>query len=177
MAGVAARLLNQAKGLQPLGLISGCTRNRDDVREVLESFGVRTFLRLSRNPLTRPISLIKAMIHTTRAWWHIRQRGFGDFIEHFQVHGIHIGDMIYDSFIRYDHTYQAPHPSSARCCWMRSGLFLVRIPAQKASSTIRDYERIGVRHFRGVPDADSRVARGAHLVCQLLRIRKNVLGL
>jgi hypothetical protein len=114
MAGVAARLLNQAKGLQPLGLISGCTKNRDDVREVLESFGVRTFLRLSRNPLTRPISLIKAMIHTTRAWWHIRQRGFEDFIEHFQVHGIHIGDMIYDSFIRYDHTYQAPHHAASK---------------------------------------------------------------
>lgn len=114
MAGIAARLLNQAKGLQPLGLISACTRNRDDVREVLESFGVRTFLRLSRNPLTRPISLIKAMVHTARAWWHIRQRGFEDFIEHFQVHGIHMGDMIYDSFIRYDHTYQAPHNAASK---------------------------------------------------------------
>lgn len=114
MAGVAARLLNQARGMQPLGLISACTRNRDDVREVLESFGVRTFLRLSRNPLTRPISLIKAKIQTGRAMKHIRHHGFEDFIEHFQVNGIHVGDMVYDSFIRYDYTYMDPMDAEAK---------------------------------------------------------------
>ncbi len=114
MSGIAARLLNDARGLQPLGLISACTRNRNDVREVLESFGVRTFLRLSRNPLTRPISLIKAKIHAGRALRHIRQHGFEDFIEHFQVRDVHVGDMIYDSFIRYDHTYKDPKANEAK---------------------------------------------------------------
>ena len=128
LAGVAARLMNQEHGLQPVVLLSPSTKNHADVRTVLESFGIRHFIRLSRNPLARPLALCRAMVDVRRAGRMIAVEGFEAFIQNFQVNGVHLGDLLYDSLIRYHHTYRQPEgdPRKLRRT-LRNGLWLFHV--------------------------------------------------
>ncbi len=108
IAGIAARMFHDQKFVTPIGVLSPSTKRHADVRSVFESFGIQRFLRISRNPITHPWALIKSLWLTARAWMMIRSQGFEAFIEHFTVSGVHLGDLIYDSLIRYQHSYRDP---------------------------------------------------------------------
>lgn len=125
LAGVAARLMNEDSGLQPVALLSPSTKQHADVRAVLESFGIRQCVRLSRNPLSRPLTLLKAMRDARRANRVIAEEGFEAFIQHFQVNGVFVGDLLYDSLIRYHHTYRHPEGDPKKLQrTLRTGLWL-----------------------------------------------------
>lgn len=114
IAGIAGRMLHEQKGVTPIVLLSPSTKRHEDVRQVLGSFGITRFLRLSRNPITHPVALARTFLLSRRARKMIRSHGLEHFVDNFTVDGVHLGDLIYDSLIRYQHSYRDPLADPAK---------------------------------------------------------------
>lgn len=108
VTGLVARAFLEVDQASSITLLSKSTKHPEIVRAVFGSFGISRFVRFSRNRLSKPIVWLKSMLSSWRALKMIREKGFQCFIHDFTVYGVHIGDMIYDSLIRYDSTYRDP---------------------------------------------------------------------
>lgn len=108
ISGITGRIFNEKKHLRPVVLLSSSTKKHDVTKAVFQSFGITRFLRFSRNRWTKPLSLLKAYMARRKAIKMINLDGFEYFIRNYEIDDIALGDLIYDSFIRYDHTYVDP---------------------------------------------------------------------
>lgn len=112
--GLVARAFLELEQSASITLLSKNTKQPEIARQVFLSFGLERFIRFSRNRLSQPVVWLKSMWSSRRALKLISEEGFQRFINDFTVEGVHIGDMIYDTLIRYDSTYREPGADPAK---------------------------------------------------------------
>lgn len=97
---------NNEDSMEPIVVTNNA---KQDLRELYGSFGIQNFISIgsNREMLRSPFLLIKSLFQTSAKLIVLILNGynFKNFIEGYRLNGVLVGDLIYDTFIRYEHRY------------------------------------------------------------------------
>ncbi|WP_031386695.1 capsular polysaccharide export protein, LipB/KpsS family [Desulfonatronum thiodismutans] len=104
--GIIANILNQRYGYYPTVLGTG-----ERMQAIFKSFGIRSFQDISTNGFfAKKYQIMQACIEVIRLLlcFIFKFFDFNWFISSAKIKGVKIGDLVYDSYVRYGHTYINP---------------------------------------------------------------------
>ena len=79
-------------------------------RKIYESFGIKNFIsfQLKSLILKQPHLFLKSILICLKVSFLLKFKGFQWLVNNFKVKNIHLGDLIYDSYVRYNLNYLNP---------------------------------------------------------------------
>ena len=82
---------------------------KEKMKSIFESFGEMKFIKSSSlGNIKNIFYCLKACFFILENFFFIKKKKFEWFINNFQINNIKVGDLIYDSYIRYNHRYIKP---------------------------------------------------------------------
>lgn len=104
----------------------------NDINQIFKSFGFKFFFSTSpRKNLFKNLNMFfKAIFETLKSFFFIKKVGFDNFIKKFYYKDILLGDLIYDSYVRFDKKFINP----------KIDLKLLRIIFLSCYKTLKMYE-------------------------------------
>ncbi len=136
---IVAQILNERKKLNPIVL--SVYKSNSWRYLVYKSFGIKRFIQTPRLKFSflYPIIFIKSLLIFIKSYFIFIFKDFRWLIDNFKIHNIHIGDLIYDSYLRHGLKFVSPRKMDARLIY----LFLLAIYKTVFINTLIEKKKIG----------------------------------